>query len=147
MHFQYCSVALQYCSLLVILGILVLANAHGGRSAISRIVVRYALCPLATPAQFKGDGGDVAVAVQDGSCSVGTRAEAQDGRSVLQEGRSGDGLGRDVGKVVSRVNFGDKDAPRLLGVSDHGVTWGHPFGLGGDPLAAGAVDENSGVGE
>ncbi len=58
MHFQYCSVALQYCSLLVILGILVLANAHGGRSAISRIVVRYALCPLATPAQFKGDGGD-----------------------------------------------------------------------------------------
>ena len=63
MHFQYCSVALQYCSLLVILGILVLANAHGGRSAISRIVVRYALCPLATPAQFKGDGGDNAVAV------------------------------------------------------------------------------------
>jgi hypothetical protein len=41
-------------SLLVVLiiGILVLENARGRRSAIGRIVVWYVLCPLATPAQF-----------------------------------------------------------------------------------------------
>ncbi len=33
----------------------------------ARSVVRYALCPLATPAQIKGDGGDFAFAVQKGS--------------------------------------------------------------------------------
>ena len=36
-------------------------------------VVWYALCPLATPAQFKGDGGDIAVAVQKGPGRVCVR--------------------------------------------------------------------------
>ena len=29
-------------------------------------VVRYALCPLATPAHDRGDGGEIAIAVQKG---------------------------------------------------------------------------------
>ncbi len=45
-----------------------------------------------------------------------------------------------VGKVVSSVDLGDKDAPRLFGVSNHGVTRGHPFGFGGYSFEAGAVD-------
>jgi hypothetical protein len=49
-------------SMLAVLGILVLANAHGGAVQSARIVVRYALCPLATPAQIERDGGDNAVA-------------------------------------------------------------------------------------
>ena len=66
---------------------------------------------------------------------------------MLQERYSGEGLGCDVGKVVSSADFGDKDAPRLFGVPNHGVTRGHPFGLGGYSFAAGAVDENFCVGE
>ena len=34
-----------------------------GAAQSAGIVVRYVLCPLATPAQFEGDGGDIAVAV------------------------------------------------------------------------------------
>ena len=78
---------------------------------------------------------------------VGSNGEAKDSRSVLQERCSGEGLGRDVGEVVSSADFGDKDAPRLFGVPNHGVTRGHPFGFGGHSLAAGAVDENFCVGE
>ena len=66
---------------------------------------------------------------------------------MFQEGCSGEGLGRDVGEVLIRVDLVDVNAPCLFSVSNHSVAWGHPFGFGGDPSAAGAVDENSGVGE
>ena len=77
----------------------------------------------------------------------GVNGEAKDSRSVLKEWCSGEGLGGDVGKVLSGADFGDKDASRLFGVSNHGVTWGYPFGFGGYSLAAGTVDDNSCVGE
>ena len=48
-----------------------------GAAQSAGIVVRYALCPLATPAQFKRDGGDVAVAV----------VRKESGRSVVRRAR------------------------------------------------------------
>ncbi len=92
-----------------------------GAAQSAGIVVRYALCPLATPAQSKGDGGEDAV-VRTELGEGGINGEAKNSRPVLEERCSGEGLGCDVGKVVSSADFGDKDAPRLFGVPNHGVT-------------------------
>ena len=71
---------------------------------------------------------------------------AKDGEAVSEEGRASEWLGGDVGEVVSGGVFDEEDSFALLGEVDHGVLGSDPFQFGRDALAAGAVDEDAGVG-
>ena len=67
-RYSVLSVALWYCPFLVFLYWQMLM---AGAAQSAGIVVWSALCPLATPAQFKRDGGDVAVARRkSGVCGI-----------------------------------------------------------------------------
>ena len=71
---------------------------------------------------------------------------AKDGEAVSEEGRASEWLGGDVGEVVGGGVFLEEDGFALLCVVDHGVFGSDPFRFGRNALAAGAVDEDAGVG-
>ena len=47
------------------------------------------------------------------------------------KGRSCEGLGGDVGEVVFRGEFDKANRVALLGVANHGIARGYPFGFVG----------------
>ena len=107
-------------------------------------VVRYALYPPSTPALSW-------VVEAMSSCAVvlyrvRRGRGAKDSGAVLEEWGAGKWFGDDVGEVVSGGVFDEEDSFALLGEVDHGVLGSDPFQFGRDALAAGAVDEDAGVG-
>ena len=84
--------------------------------------------------------------VEASSSCRGISGKAEDGRTVLLKRGTSQRFRRDVGEVVSGGVFDEEDIFALLGVVDHGVLWSDSFLFGRDALAAGAVDEDAGVG-
>ena len=73
--------------------------------------------------------------------------EAKDGSAVLKERGASQRFCSDVREVVSGRCFYEEDSAVALGVTYHGVAGGDPFGFGRHAFAAGAVNEDAGVGE
>ena len=69
----------------------------------------------------------------------------EDRKAMFEEGSAGEGFGRDIGEVVGGRVFDQENGFAFLCVSDHGVLGRYPFRFSGDTLAAGTVDQDSGI--
>jgi len=105
-----------------------------GAAQSAGIVVRYALCPLATPAQFQGDGGEDAVAVFLKRIGK-ARCEASEVREI----------GKEMGDVLPRIRRVTESVVAAASLARRGG-FGHWFTM--EDLVAGqwAVDRGKGIG-